>query len=79
MKYLAANILAVTLLFFLAGCAGMDFEEGGYGAYPEMGYGGYGGYGGYEGMGYPGMEYGGSMGGYEGMGGDDDDEGGDDD
>ncbi len=75
MKYLAANILAVALLFFLAGCAGMDFEEGGYGAYPEMGYGGY---GGYEGMGYPGMEYGGFMGGYEGMGGDDDDEGDDD-
>lgn len=72
MKYITANIVAFTLLLFLAGCAGMDFQAmDGYGAYPEMGYGGY------EGMGgYPEMGYGGYMGGYEGMGGmgDDDDD-----
>ena len=62
MKYIIANVVAFTLFFFLAGCAGMDFQEmDGYVGYPGMGYGGYGG-----------------MGGYEGMGGDDDDGGDDD-
>lgn len=76
MKYITANIVALTLLLFLAGCAGMGFQEmDGYGGgYPGMGYGGY------EGMGgYPGMGYGGYMGGYEGMGGMGDDDGGGDD
>ena len=79
MKYIIANIVAFTLLLFLAGCAGMGFQEiDGYGGYPGMGYGGYGDMGGYPGMGYGGY---GGMGGYEGMGGmgGDDDDGGDDD